>query len=609
MEEENKIKVQDNTQPEPETPSEPTPEPSTPESAPAEPSLSTEPPLAAESAPTSDEIIKAFEQPGTTEAKPTEQPNNFKKQVVLAVILGLLLIGNIVAYFLTSNRSKCDTSSRQQNSEQSAIPIEQTSYNPLALKGNDLSDFDLAFLRLENKQENIIYSPLSMKYALAMLADASAGNTKSQITALIGDYTPKAYLNSANRSLANAMFIRNDFAPQVKSTYTDTLASKYNASVILDPFTSPDNANKWVEDKTLGIIKNTFNENTVNPNLDYMLVNALAIDMQWNNRIQCAESETWQTDNIKNIYYSVRYAHENYNDSVSCRRDSFETANFNGKEDAEVAKIGGSANRYDIISELGETHIRETVQAEYDKWLAEIQADTERAKYANTDFNLDDYISELASNYGRNNVSTDFYFLDGEAEKIFAKDLQEYDGSTLQYVGIMPKSDSLNAYINSLTAEKATSLIANLKDPSNIESFKEGVVTKLSGYVPFFKFDFTMDDFLPHLQELGITDVFSSEDADLSNMIDFDTSLANKPYISTAIHKADIDFSNDGIKAAAVTAFGGMGAASDAFEYKWDVPVEEIDLTFDKPFLFLIRDKTTGEIWFTGTVYKGNIKE
>ncbi|MBQ1528137.1 serpin family protein, partial [Candidatus Saccharibacteria bacterium] len=60
--------------------------------------------------------------------------------------------------------------------------------------------------------------------------------------------------------------------------------------------------------------------------------------------------------------------------------------------------------------------------------------------------------------------------------------------------------------------------------------------------------------------------------------------------------------SNDGIRAAAATGMGGRGAAGP-WDYKFDVPVEEIDLTFDKPFLFLIHDKSTGEVWFTGTVY------
>ena len=40
-----------------------------------------------------------------------------------------------------------------------------------------------------------------------------------------------------------------------------------------------------------------------------------------------------------------------------------------------------------------------------------------------------------------------------------------------------------------------------------------------------------------------------------------------------------------------------------AFDYLYDVPVEEIDLTFDKPYIFIIRDKDTGEVWFAGTVY------
>ena len=48
----------------------------------------------------------------------------------------------------------------------------------------------------------------------------------------------------------------------------------------------------------------------------------------------------------------------------------------------------------------------------------------------------------------------------------------------------------------------------------------------------------------------------------------------------------------------------GAGSTSGGFDYFFEVPVEEIDLTFDKPYMFLIRDKATGEVWFTGTVYE-----
>ena len=32
--------------------------------------------------------------------------------------------------------------------------------------------------------------------------------------------------------------------------------------------------------------------------------------------------------------------------------------------------------------------------------------------------------------------------------------------------------------------------------------------------------------------------------------------------------------------------------------------VIDVDLTFDKPYMYLIRDVETGEIWFAGTVYE-----
>lgn len=44
--------------------------------------------------------------------------------------------------------------------------------------------------------------------------------------------------------------------------------------------------------------------------------------------------------------------------------------------------------------------------------------------------------------------------------------------------------------------------------------------------------------------------------------------------------------------------------AGSSFDYIFDIPIEKIDITFDKPFMFLIRDKKTGEVWFVGTVYE-----
>ena len=32
--------------------------------------------------------------------------------------------------------------------------------------------------------------------------------------------------------------------------------------------------------------------------------------------------------------------------------------------------------------------------------------------------------------------------------------------------------------------------------------------------------------------------------------------------------------------------------------------MEKIDVTFDKPYMYVIRDKDSGEVWFMGSVYE-----
>ena len=161
----------------------------------------------------------------------------------------------------------------------------------------------------------------------------------------------------------------------------------------------------------------------------------------------------------------------------------------------------------------------------------------------------------------------------------------------------MPKNDSLDNYIKNTNAFKINAIINKLK-PIKLESFKEGVITEIRGNIPMFKFDYDLN-IKEDLQKLGITNVFDSNKADLSNI------SSSKNYIEDAKQKINIEFSNEGIKAAAVTEEGGWGGGSCVgFDYLYDVPVEKINLDFDKPYMFIIRDKNSGEVWFTGTVYK-----
>ena len=455
--------------------------------------------------------------------------------------------------------------------------------SPYRIAGNGLENFDLYFLQLENEKKNKVYSPLSIKYALNMLALGANGETKDQIANIIGDYVGKKYINSKNMSFANAMFIRESYKKAVKEAYLTNLSNKYNAEVIYDSFESVNTINSWVQSKTFDLVNNLVDDLS---NIDYMLVNALAIDMEWINKIQAEDKD-----------YIVHYEHEKYYQTV----DSLISIDYHGLEFENVSKkaksvmIAADINKYDIVKELGEDSIRSTVGKEYDDWKAN-GACGDESEILDTNVYLDKYIDEINNGYKQISKSTDFYFYDDSSIKAFAKDLKEYDGTTLQYVGIMPKNDSLDSYIKNLKASDLNKVISNLRD-IKLDNFKEGVITSIEGYIPMFKMDYELD-LLNDLKKLGILNVFDPEKADLANL------TSSKSYINKAQHKAMIEFSNDGIKAAAVTDLGGKGAAGCWFDYLYEVPVEKIDLTFNKPYLFLVRDKKTGEVWFTGTVYE-----
>ena len=524
----------------------------------------------------------------TTEVKTSNDSDNNKKKkgnglliFIIIFIIVLFIIGFAIVLLLllpknSEKTKKIDTNKTETKSE-------------YRLTSNSLENFDLYFLQLENTNVNKVYSPLSIKYALAMLQQGAKGQTKEQITNIIGDYKAKSYPNNNHMSFANAMFIRNTF--KVNEDYITNIKNNYNAEVISDDFTSPDNVNNWVSNKTFNLINNLVNDVSSN---DFVLINALAIDMNWNNRIQYAFGNP---DGLSQIRYNVNYVHEKYSDYVPIiENDNYPKMKFNDNDNIKSVIVGASFNHYDIITDKGEDNIRKTVGDDYNKYLQENPDQV--SVCPSVDDYLNDYIKEIETNYKKADISTDFYVSDTETEKVFAKDLQTYDGITLQYVGIMPKTEKLADYVKNTDAKKISNVIKNMKEVK-YESFKDGVVTKIKGSIPLFKYEYELkleDD----LKSLGIKNVFDINKSDLSLIVD-----KEKEAVSPAIHKANIEFSNDGIKAAAATAIGGLGSARACnYDYEYEVPVEEIDVTFDKPYMYVIRDKESGEVWFVGTVYE-----
>ena len=524
----------------------------------------------------------------TPKELPQEENKQNKKHIIFMTICAAVLVA-----FIVVGIASITTYDKKMNKNTTKIKKDKTeTASAYRLSGNSLEDFDLYFLQLENKKTNVVYSPLSIKYALAMLNEGTDGASHEQIANIIGDYQAKRYDNNNHMSFANAMFIRNTYQKNIKEDYVSKIQKDYGAEVILDTFENASVPNAWVSKKTFNLINNLLKDENVQQE-NFILINALAIDMNWVNRIQSATGPL--PEGMSQKYYWVFYTHENYSDRIETIEDErYPSMTFNQEENTKSVKVGASFNHYDIVNDLGEDKIRETVTNDFKKYLAEnpdqVQMCPSVEEYVNK------YVEEIDKNYKKEDVSTDFSIYVDDEVKVFAKDLQTYDGTTLQYVGIMPKNTDLTTYINKLNAKDLTKLINKLKE-AKYDSFKEGVVTQIKGNIPLFKYEYQLD-LINDLQKLGIEDIFDINKSDLSKMI------KGKQVIDDATHKAMIEFSNDGIKAAAATSMSGAGAAVACdYDYLFDIPVETIDITFDQPYLYIIRDKNTGEVWFTGTVY------
>jgi len=365
------------------------------------------------------------------------------------------------------------------------------------------TDIDFSFLKLENNKENMLYSPLSIKYGLRMLQEGASGNTYNEINKLIGNNELTKY-ESIDKvlSIANGLFIRDTYYEHVKAQYIDTLENKYNAEVIQDKFENAQNANQWIEDKTMGIIKNMLKDESVaNPYNVMILINALAIDMEWANggfSYQSTYGRTFYLDDGQKITATTMFKKE-----------------------------------------------------------------------------------------GSKNAS---YYIDDDVT-VLTMDLNKYDGIQFEFMAIMPEKNLTN-FVENVTKEQINHIDENLKLASD-ETYG------LRIYIPKFKFNYELD-FKQDLIKLGIKDTFNEEDADLSKISDGKERNENL-YVSEALHKADIEFTEDGIKAAAVTVFMmGAGSAMPVVTYP-------VDVIINKPFMFIIRDKNTKDIWFTGTVYEPNL--
>ena len=412
---------------------------------------------------------------------------NKKKMIIAIIFLTLIIIFLIVYKKVIKNNYEVDP--------------------PTPAPIVDKTNFDFKVISETNnlvKKQNYLVSPLSMGYALSMLNEGAAGNTKTEIDNLLNGYKLPNIANVKNKiGIANLIFMRTKYKNDISPKYIDTLKQNYSSDVMFDPFETPDKANEWVSKKTFKMINDAIDE--ISEDFVLGLANTIAIDVEWRNKFECHNTK------------------------------SKEFTKVNGKK-MDTAMMKGENDVYYIESEDAKGIIKD---------------------YSIYDTKTNEVVYE-------------------ENENTIA----------LEYIAILPKN--IEDYLKKFNEKEFKKLLESKKESDS--------KTDIEYYLPKYTYDFTYNDFDKMLKNLGMKDAFIGSKANFKNMVTKESNL--ELFVSKSIHKTHIELSENGTKAAAVTIF-----MMDKNAISMD-PKEKITIEFNQPFIYIIKEKNSDNIWFYGTVFE-----
>lgn len=157
-----------------------------------------------------------------------------------------------------------------------------------------MTDFSVRLFQASEKEgENILISPLSVMYALAMTANGADGETLKQMEEVLGMTTEdmndrlSGYAESLPQgddyklSLANSIWFREDESFTVNEDFLQVNETYYDSGIYKAPFddSTVKEINGWVEEKTNKMIPEIIEK--IDEDTMMYLINALAFEAEW----------------------------------------------------------------------------------------------------------------------------------------------------------------------------------------------------------------------------------------------------------------------------------------------------------------------------------------
>lgn len=202
-------------------------------------------------------------------------------------LIALLLIISVMLSFPACEKDiKSENLMKRREPSRSDISSEEFNENYITRLGVEL-------FKKSYEEKNILISPLSIAYALAMVQNGAEGETLEQMEALFG--TDRETLNrflysysttlpgndSEKLSIANSIWIKNDPYLTVNNDFLQTTANYYSADVFKSRFdrSTLKDINNWVSENTKEMIPEILD--SIPKDTVMYLINALAFESEW----------------------------------------------------------------------------------------------------------------------------------------------------------------------------------------------------------------------------------------------------------------------------------------------------------------------------------------
>jgi serpin B len=247
-----------------------------------------------------------------------------KLRAVLTYLISLQIICGAISIRTSFANSRADGSVSALSGAGSSKPADSTERADKAIDTKQFA-FYLFSQAIKNSKENVLVSPFSAHAALSMTLNGAGGNTRRQMSQVLGVSTDHLqYFNQHEQAvfetlkkndqvqlqIANAIY--TDLSLPMQKTFMETCKRFYGAEAHSEDFSNPDTVNKinaWCDQKTHGKIPTILKSLTENEKI--VLLNAIYFKGTWQKQFDKNLTQDDQFSSLSDGLLPIKMMHQN----------------------------------------------------------------------------------------------------------------------------------------------------------------------------------------------------------------------------------------------------------------------------------------------------------